>query len=297
MNDWRLAVDIGGTFTDVVLLDAGAGTVIVEKTLTTPSDVLVGLRRGVDSALAKAGIHPNDIRAPIVHATTLITNALIERKTPPTALVTTRGFGDILEIRDEHRYDMYDLQIEFPSPPVERRNVFELDERTLADGSIFRAPTVAELDTLAEAVDASDARAVGVSFLHAYANAANERAVRDALVRRLDVPVSISSDVAPQMREYPRTVTTVCNASTIPIIGPYLEALETWLAERRFGGSLMIMLSNGGVVSSEVAARTPIRLVESGPAAGALAGRGSPTLVPRIACCASTWAARRPSHA
>ena len=95
MSDWRLAVDIGGTFTDVVLVDAGVGTVVVEKTLTTPSDVLVGFRRGVDSALAKAGIHPQDIRAPIVHATTLITNALIERKTPPTALVTTQGFGDI----------------------------------------------------------------------------------------------------------------------------------------------------------------------------------------------------------
>lgn len=272
MSDWRLAIDIGGTFTDVVLLDAATGVVVVEKTLTTPSDVLVGLRTGVESALRKAEIQPHEVRAPIVHATTLITNALIERKTPTTALVTTEGFGDVLEIRDEHRYDMYDLQIEFPAPPVDRDHVFEISERTLADGTVFRTPSDVELAALAGAIERSDARSVGVSLLHSYADASNERLVRDALTDRLDLPVTISSDVAPQMREYPRTVTTVCNAATMPILGPYLAALEGWLAERQFGGSLMMMLSNGGVVSSEVASRTPVRLVESGPAAGALAG-------------------------
>jgi N-methylhydantoinase A len=272
MTDWRLAIDIGGTFTDVVLLEATTGTVVVEKTLTTPSNLLIGFQRGVEAALAKAGIRPRDIRAPIVHATTLITNALIEHKVPPTALVTTSGFGSVLDIRDEHRYDMYDLQIEFPPPPVPRADTFELDERTLADGTVVRTPQAADLDALADSLASSPARAVAVCFLHSYANGTNERLVRDALEARLSVPVCISSEVAPQIREYPRTVTTVCNASTMPIIGPYLEALESWLHEQEFGGSLMMMLSNGGVASSTVAAHTPIRLVESGPAAGALAG-------------------------
>ncbi|MEM9712793.1 MAG: hydantoinase/oxoprolinase N-terminal domain-containing protein, partial [Actinomycetota bacterium] len=120
VSDWRLAVDIGGTFTDVVLLDAASGRVVVDKTLTTPSAPLDGVRTGVGQLLAKAGVSPAEITAPIVHATTLITNALIERKTGRAALVTTDGFGDTLLIRDEHRYDMYDLQIEFPEPPIPR---------------------------------------------------------------------------------------------------------------------------------------------------------------------------------
>jgi N-methylhydantoinase A len=273
MADWRLAVDIGGTFTDVVLLDAESGSVVVEKTLSTPSDLLVGCRRGVESALSKAGIRPSEVRAPIVHATTVVTNTLIEGKTAPTALVTTTGFGDVLLIRDEHRYDMYDLQIEFPEPPVPPELTFEVDERTTAAGKVTREPSEAEMDRLAEAVSARRPEAVAICLLHSYANPNNERRLRDGLARRLDgVPICVSSDLAPQMREYPRTVTTVCNAATMPLIGPYLASLEEWLRAQGFGGALMMMLSNGGVVSSEVAAASPIRLVESGPAAGALAG-------------------------
>ena len=118
MSDWRLAVDIGGTFTDVVLVDAASGRVVVDKTLTTPAAPLDGVRRGVASILYTAGVRPGQITAPIVHATTLITNALIQGRTGRAALVTTSGFGDTLLIRDEHRYDMYDLQIEFPAPPA-----------------------------------------------------------------------------------------------------------------------------------------------------------------------------------
>ena len=129
MTDWRMAVDIGGTFTDVVLLNGETGHVVVDKTLTTPSAPLDGVRTGVTQLLAKAGVSPSDIDAPIVHATTLITNALIEGKTGRAALVTTKGFGDTLLIRDEHRYDMYDLQIEFPAPPIPRELTFEIDER------------------------------------------------------------------------------------------------------------------------------------------------------------------------
>ncbi|HXA63096.1 MAG TPA: hydantoinase/oxoprolinase family protein [Streptosporangiaceae bacterium] len=272
MTDWRLAVDIGGTFTDVVLLDADSGNVVVEKTLTTPSAPLGGVREGLLSALAKAGIEPGDIKHPIVHATTLITNALIEGKTGRAALVTTQGFGDTLEIRSEHRYDMYDLQIEFPPAPIPRELVFELDERTAATGKVLKAPAEADLDALAASLSAAGVEAVAVCLLNSYADASNERATAEGLAKRLGVPVCASAEVTPQLREYPRMVTTACNAATMPVIGPYLTELEAWLAETGFGASVLMMLSNGGVVSAADARRVPIRLVESGPAAGALAG-------------------------
>ncbi|MCU0259667.1 MAG: hydantoinase/oxoprolinase family protein [Ilumatobacteraceae bacterium] len=272
MSDWRLAVDIGGTFTDVVLLDAATGTVVVDKTLTTPSAPLEGVRRGVEQLLARAGVRPAEITAPIVHATTLITNALIEGKTGRAGLVTTDGFGDTLLIRDEHRYDMYDLQIEFPPPPIPRELTFELAERTAATGAVVAPPDPAGLAAVTEQLRAAKVEAVGVCFLNSYVNAANERAVAEHLRRELGVPVCISAEVSPQIREYPRMVTTACNASTMPVIGPYLDELQKWLSGEGFVGSVLMMLSNGGVVSADDAARVPIRLVESGPAAGALAG-------------------------
>ena len=270
--DWRLAVDIGGTFTDLVLLDAASGQVVVEKVLTTPKAPLDGVRAGVRQLLAKAGVQPADITAPIVHATTLITNALIEGKIGRAAVVTTAGFGDTLLIRDEHRYDMYDLQIEFPAPPVPRELVMEIAERTAATGDVVAAPTADELDAVAEQLRAAAVDSVGVCLINSYANPANERAVAEHLRRALGVPVCISSDISPQIREYPRMITTACNAATMPVIGPYLDELQKWLAAEGFGGSVLMMLSNGGVVAAEDAAQAPIRLVESGPAAGALAG-------------------------
>lgn len=270
--DWRLAVDIGGTFTDVVLLDAASGRVEVDKTLTTPSAPLDGVRTGVRLLLAKAGVSPAEITAPIVHATTLITNALIEGKIGRAAVVTTAGFGDTLEIRSEHRYDMYDLQIEFPAPPVPRRLVFEVAERTTATGAQVTPPDDAALGALVAELRAAEVEAVGVCLINAYANPANERLVATRLEAELGIPVCISAEISPQIREYPRMITTACNAATMPVIGPYLDELQKWLAAEGFGGSVLMMLSNGGVVSADDAARAPIRLVESGPAAGALAG-------------------------
>jgi N-methylhydantoinase A len=277
-SDWRLAVDIGGTFTDVVLLDGESGRVVVDKALSTPSRPLEGVKRSTMNALAKAGIEPADIRAPIVHATTLVTNALIEGKTARAALVTNAGFADTLLIRNEHRYDMYDLQIEFPDPPIPRALTFEIEERTTSEGEVLAAPTDADIALLLETLRGTGVEAVAVCLLHSYANPTNERRVAHAIATGLGVPVSASSEVAPQIREYPRMVTTACNASTTPVIGPYLDEFQRWLTEQGFGGRLLIMLSNGGVVSADVAARNPIRMVESGPAAGALAG---------------TWHARR----
>ena len=270
--DWRLAVDIGGTFTDVVLMDRASGRVVVDKTLTTPSAPLDGVRTGVRQLLAKAGVTPSDITAPIVHATTLITNALIEGKVGRAGLVTTTGFGDTLLIRDEHRYDMYDLQIEFPAPPIPRERISEISERTNAKGLVVETPSAADLKRIADELRAQKVESVGVCLINSYANPANERAIADYLRVELGVPVCISSEVSPQIREYPRMITTACNAATMPVIGPYLDELTKWLASEGFGGSVLMMLSNGGVVSTDDAARTPIRLVESGPAAGALAG-------------------------
>ena len=272
MSDWRLAVDIGGTFTDVVLLDVASGRVVVDKTLTTPAAPLIGVRAGVTQLLAKAGITPSEITAPIVHATTLITNALIEGKTGRAGLVSTKGFGDTLLIRDEHRYDMYDLQIEFPDPPIPRDRTFEIEERTTADGGILLEPSADALTALTAQLDRADVESVGVCLLNSYVNPANEQTVAEHLRGELGLPVCISSDISPQIREYPRMITTACNAATMPVIGPYLDELQKWLSAEGFGGSVLMMLSNGGVVSADDAARGPIRLVESGPAAGALAG-------------------------
>jgi N-methylhydantoinase A len=271
MADWRLAVDIGGTFTDVVLLDAATGRVVVDKTLTTPAAPLEGVRTGVRQLLAKAGVRPADITAPIVHATTLITNALIEGKIGRAGVVTTTGFGDTMLIRDEHRYDMYDLQIEFPAPPVPRDRIVEIAERT-APGGVQSEPTPADLARCTQALRAMKVEAVGVCLINSYADPTNERLVGEHLRRELGVPVCISSDISPQIREYPRMITTACNAATMPVIGPYLDELQKWLAGEGFGGAVLMMLSNGGVVAADDAARAPIRLVESGPAAGALAG-------------------------
>ncbi|MEY2522325.1 MAG: N-methylhydantoinase, partial [Ilumatobacteraceae bacterium] len=255
-----------------VLIDAASGRVIVDKTLTTPAAPLDGVRTGVRQLLVKAGVRPADITAPIVHATTLITNALIEGKIGRAGVVTTTGFADTMLIRDEHRYDMYDLQIEFPSPPVPRERVVEIAERTNPLGEVVESPATADLEAIATALRDAKVEAVGVCLINAYANPANERLIAEHLRRELGVPVCISAEISPQIREYPRMITTACNAATMPVIGPYLDELQKWLAAEGFGGSVLMMLSNGGVVSADDAARAPIRLVESGPAAGALAG-------------------------
>ncbi len=270
MASYSLAVDIGGTFTDVVLRD-GSGRTWTDKTLTTHADLLEGFFRVVDLALEKAGARPAEVDDVIVHATTLVTNALIERKAPPVALLTTEGFADVLLIRDEYRYDMYDPQIEFTAPLVPRALTFEVRERALADGTLEKRVDRKALEELAPRLEAEGVRSVAVSFLNAYKVADNERVVRDGLSEALpDIPISISSEVAPQMREYLRTSTTVVNAYCMPITRPYLSALKERLADRGFGNQPLIMLSSGGVVGAEVAGRFPVRMIESGPAAGAL---------------------------
>ncbi|MDB5396456.1 MAG: N-methylhydantoinase [Rhodospirillales bacterium] len=268
---YSLAVDIGGTFTDVVLR-GGDGALTTDKTLTTHHDLLEGFFRGVDQVLSKAGISSMDVDGVVVHATTIVTNALIERKGSPTALIATKGFGDVLSIRHEHRYEMYDPQIEFADPLISHDLTFELDERILADGAVLRGVDTTEVEALAKAMQAKGVVSVAICLINGFRNPVNEQAVA-AILRRVapDLYLSLSSSVAPQIREYPRTSTTAINAYTAPITEPYLHGLTLRLAERLVPNKPLIMLSSGGIIGAEIAGRNPVRMIESGPAAGALA--------------------------
>jgi N-methylhydantoinase A len=271
MSNYAMAVDIGGTFTDVVLRD-GTGRTWVDKTLTTPKSLDIGFFTAIDAVLKTAEIAPAAVTDVLVHATTVVTNAVIERKGPLTALLVTEGFRDILTIRDEHRYEMFDPQIEFPEPLIAREMTFGIAERTLATGEVIKPVDGKQIEAIVDDLKRKGAVSVAVSLLNAYLNPANERAIRDIILKRApELYVSISSDVAPQIREYPRTSTVAMNAYTAPITGPYLDALRQGLKQRGFANDPLIMLSNGGVIGIDVAKRFPVRMVESGPAAGALA--------------------------
>lgn len=268
---YSLAIDIGGTFTDVVLRGED-GALTVDKVLTTHDDLLEGFFGGVHKVLDKAGVTPGEVNGLIVHATTIVTNALIERKGAPTALVTTRGFADVLLIRNEHRYEMYDPQIEFSPPLIPRELTFELGERTLADGSVERAVDAGEVEALIEQLKHAGVVSVAVCLLNSFRNPHNERAVGDLLAAHAPhLHVSLSSRVAPQIREYPRASTTAVNAYAMPIAEPYLTGMGRGLEAAAIPNRALIMLSSGGIIGAEVAASNPVRMIESGPAAGALA--------------------------
>lgn len=266
----RLSFDIGGTFTDFVLEDGRNGRRHFCKVLSTHQDPAAAVMDGIGTLLSEAGLAPADIDV-LLHATTVATNAILERKGARTALVATKGFRDILLMGRQKRYDTDDLRLVKPEPLVRRRDIFELDERVGYDGRVLRSPDVAALDTLAAQLVAGGYDAIAVSLLHAYANPAHERALAAAL-RRLDpqLSVSLSSDVSPKFREYERSSTTVANAYVQPIITRYITRLSQSLGGRGLRPELMVMQSNGGLVSPNLACETPIRIVESGPAAGVL---------------------------
>ncbi len=267
----RFGVDIGGTFTDLVVVDETTGTLHVGKVLTIAKDPAHAVEEGIQEMLQAAGVRAADVRA-VVHGTTLATNALIERKGARTALVTTEGFRDALEIRREGRYDMYDLFIDPPPPLVTRARRREVPERLLPDGSVLRPlDETAARRVIAELVD-DGVEAFAICLLHAYVNPAHEQRLAE-IVRELapDVPVSCSSEVAPEIREYERASTTTANVYVAPLMARYLEDLERRLADLGLPGQLYVMQSSGGIALPAVAKRFPIRLVESGPAAGALA--------------------------
>lgn len=267
----RIGVDIGGTFTDLVWVDDENGQVRVGKLLTTPKEPARAVEDGVRSLLAEAGSTAARVRT-LIHGTTLATNALIERKGARTALITTEGFRDTLEIGREGRYDMYDLFIDPPAPLVPRHLRREVPERVLADGRVLRTLDESAARTVAAALAAEGVEAIAISLLHAYRNPAHERALA-AIVSAAapGLPVSCSSEVVPEIREFERTSTTVANVYVMPLMGRYLDDLEHKLHDMGMPGRFYVMLSSGGIATADTAKRVPIRLVESGPAAGALA--------------------------
>ena len=267
-----LAIDIGGTFTDLVALDTAGGRIAVEKLLTSSPDPSQAVIDGARRLLAKAKIQPEAIRY-VTHGTTLITNTLIERKGAKTALLATAGFRDAIEIGNEGRYDMYDLALKKPRPLAERRLRFDVPERMLADGRVWLPLDAERLRQICERLRAENVEAVAICFLHAYTNPEHENAALE--VARQALPgcaISVSHQVAPGMREYPRASTTIANAYVQPITERYLARLDGGLKASGIAAPLNIMLSSGGTTTVAAARAFPIRLVESGPAGGALAG-------------------------
>jgi N-methylhydantoinase A len=264
----RLGVDIGGTFTDVAL-EIGERR-FTAKILTTPHAPEEGVLTALRFVTAEAGIQPGQV-ALIIHGTTLATNALIERKGAKTALLTTEGFRDVVEIRHENRFEQYDVNIDLPPPLVPRRLRLPVRERIDAQGEVLLPLDQSSLARAIETLAAQQVEAVAVGFLHSFTNPDHERRVGDAITRRLpDVAVTLSCEVSPEMREYERFSTACANAYLQPLIGRYLAKLARELVHAGFHCPLLLMTSGGGITTTETAIRFPVRLVESGPAGGAI---------------------------
>ena len=268
MPHTRLAVDIGGTFTDLAL-EHGSGRTTM-KVLTTPAAPERGVLDGVSAILAQAGLAAGDV-ALLVHGTTLATNAIIERKGARTALVTTAGFRDVLAMGNESRYDQYDLGIALPEPLVPRYLRLPVPERLDNLGQVLLPLDEASVDALVPVLRREGVESIAVGFLHAFANPAHERRAGEILGAALpDVPISLSCDVSPEMREWERFSTTAANAYVQPLMAGYLGRLEAGLRAMGVSAPVFMMLSGGGLTTIETARRFPIRLVESGPAGGAI---------------------------
>ena len=244
----------------------------VDKTLTTSGDLKQGFFAAVDGVIKRADCRPDMIDDIIVHATTVVTNAIIERKAPRCALLTTEGFRDVLVIRDECRSDIFDNQLEVPEALIPHELTFAVPERTHADGTVSRKVNRKAVKEIARLLARENVSSVAVCLLNSYKNPESERTVREVLQATIpDVFVSLSAEVAPQMREYPRASTTALNAYTMPIAKPYLDALAEGLRAAGFRQDMLIMLSSGGVIGAGDRRQQPGPDDESGPAAGALA--------------------------
>jgi N-methylhydantoinase A len=266
----HLGFDIGGTFTDFVLHDTATDRSWFLKVPSTPQSPETAVLAGTDEILRRAGLGLADVET-VLHATTVATNAIIERKGAQVGLITTEGFRDILLIGRQKRYETYDLYIDKPAPLLKRRHIYEVGERTSYEGHVLRPLDMASVDTAIDALLAAGREAVAVSLLHSYANAAHERTIRERIAARApQMSVSLSSEVSPKFREYERTNTTVANAYIKPLVGRYVERLQGALAQRGYRRDLLIMQSSGGLVAPDLAREYPIRIVESGPAAGVL---------------------------
>jgi N-methylhydantoinase A len=267
----RVGIDVGGTFTDFVLVDELRDLIYTGKRLTTshyPSEAILG---GLERLLREAGTDADQLHS-LVHGTTLVANTIIERSGARVGLVTTRGFRDSLEMGREIRYDLYDLQLEPPRPLVRRPLRREVSERIDAEGRIVLPLDETELRRVGAELVADGVEAIAVCLMHAYRNPEHERLAKRILERECpEIPISVSSEVAPEIREYQRASTTCANAYVQPRIAHYLARLQDGLRVMRLPGKLYIMLSNGGITTVRAAREFPIQLIESGPAAGAMA--------------------------
>ncbi|MBO9474295.1 hydantoinase/oxoprolinase family protein [Shimia sp. R10_1] len=264
----RLGVDIGGTFTDVVLEIGNARhSTKVLTTYAAPENAIVD---GMHQVCAKAGVSPAAI-SQIIHGTTLATNALIERRGAKTALITTKGFRDVIEMRTESRFEQYDLNLTLPEPLLPRNRRYVVTERMDANGNRLIPLDLQEIEALADELRAAEYESIAVGLLHSYVNDTHERLIAEVLAEKLPgVMVSLSCEVSPQMREYERFNTTIANAYIKPLIKSYLGRLKSRLADEGAACPVFLMHSGGGIMSLESAADFPVRLVESGPAGGAI---------------------------
>jgi len=274
----RLGCDIGGTFTDFVLLDDKTGEIIVYKCLTTPGDPSDAVEDGI-LALAKRVPDLSNKMEEVIHGTTLVINAIIERKGAPTGLITTQGFRDVLELGREIRYAPYDIFSEFPEPLVPRWLRLEVNERIRADGSVLRPLDKQQARETVQALIDEGVESIAVCLLNSFENPAHELALKEIITQEmfshsptLPLSLSFSCEVLPQIREYERTSTTVTNAYVKPLTENYLRKLSERLNSLGFSGQLFIMLSSGGITSVETAAEFPVRIIESGPTAAVIAG-------------------------
>lgn len=264
----RLGVDIGGTFTDVVMEKEGVS--FSTKVLTTYAAPENAIIDGMHQVCAKADVHPSQIDQ-IIHGTTLATNALIERRGAKTALITTEGFRDVIEMRTESRFEQYDLNLNLPDPLLPRQMRFTVAGRVDANGKVLVDIDRSEVEAVVDKIAKAGFESVAVGLIHSYLNPAHEELVRDVLAQNLpDVAVSISSEVSPQMREYERFNTVVANAYIKPLMASYLGRLESRLNGEGVSCRVFLMHSGGGIISIQNAADFPVRLVESGPAGGAV---------------------------
>lgn len=267
----RIGVDVGGTFTDFVLVDDRRKLIYTGKRLTTSGDPSRAIIEGIVRLLSEAQTVISAVDA-VVHGTTLVANTVIERKGAKVGLITTKGFRDSLEMGREIRYDLYDLFFQMPDPLAPRYLRYEVDERIDANGSVLRPLDVDQVRAAARLLLEEGCEAVAICFLHAYRNDAHERLARSILAEAIgDRPVCVSSEVAPEIREFERANTVCANAYVQPLMRSYLERLDNQLRSMGLRSALHVMLSGGGLTTIRAAREFPIRLIESGPAAGAMA--------------------------